>query len=109
MEGCDYGLVVVDVLGAFLYGKMRTAIYIELPTQDERYGGKNLVGKGKLVKAMYGTRDAPQIWGDLVQETMAFLVVAHVVPEENFTWLFEGLSAKFQMTKTIVCQSTHTR
>ena len=58
--GCDYKLMVMDVKCAFLYGKMRRNIYIELPTQDERYGDKNLVGK--LVKAMYGTRDAPQIW-----------------------------------------------
>ena len=126
--GCDYKLMVMDVKCAFLYGKMRRNIYIELPTQDERYGDKNLVGK--LVKAMYGTRDAPQIWGDLVQETMTSLgmqssmiqpsvyfhvskklvVVTHVDdflcvgPEENLTWLFEGLSAKFEMTKTIVGQ-----
>ena len=69
--GCDYKLMVMDVKCAFLYGKMKRNIYIELPTQDERYGDKNLVGK--LVKAMYGTRDAPQIWEDLVQETMASL------------------------------------
>ena len=97
-------------------------IVIVIVTQEERYGDKNLVGK--LVKAMYGTRDAPQIWGDLVQETMASLgmqssmirpsvyfhvskklfVVAHVDDflcvglEENLMWLFEGLSAKFEMT-----------
>ena len=113
--GCDYKLMVMDAKCAFLYGKMRRNIYIELPTQDERYGDKNLVGK--LVKAMYGTRDAPQIWGDFVQETMASLgmqssmiqpsvyfhvskklfVVAHVDdflcvgPEESLMWLFEGL------------------
>ena len=107
---------------------MKRNIYIELPTLDERYGDKNLVWKH--VKAMYGTRDAPQIWGDLEQETMASLgmqrsmiqpsvyfhvsekrfVVAHVDdflclgPEENLMWLFEGLSAKFEMTKTIVGQ-----
>ena len=62
--------MVMDVKCAFLYGKMKRNIYIELPTQDERYG-KNLVGK--LIKAMYWTRDAPQIWEDLVQETMASL------------------------------------
>ena len=119
----------MDVKCAFLYGKMKRHIFIELPTQDERYGDKNLVGK--LVKAMYGTRDAPQICGDLVQETVASLrmqsssmiqpfayfhvskklfVVAHVDdflcvgPEENLMWLFEGLSAKFEMTRTIVGQ-----
>ena len=68
--------------------------------------------------------------GDLVQETVASLgmqsgmiqpsvyfhvsmklfVVAHVddflcvEPEENLMWLFEALSAKFEMTKTIVGQ-----
>ena len=67
----DYKLMVMYVKCAFLYGQMRRHVYIELPTQDERHGDKNLVGK--LVKAMYGTRDAPQIWGHLVQETMASL------------------------------------
>ena len=125
--GCDDKLMVMDVKCAFLYGKMKRNIYIELPTQDERYGDKNLLGK--LVKAMYGTRDAPQIWRDLVQETTVrwesdcmiqpsvyfhvskkLFVVGHVddflcvVPEENLMWLFEGLGAKFEMTKTIVGQ-----
>ena len=120
--------MVMDVQCAFLFGKKKRNIYIEFPTQDERYGDKNLFGK--LVKAMYGTRDAPQIWRDLVQETVASLgmqsgtiqpsvyflvsmklfVVAHVddflcvEPEENLMWLFQALSAKFEMTKTIVGQ-----
>ena len=79
---------------------------------------------------MCGTRNAPQIWRDLVQETMASLgmqssmiqpsVYFHVSnklfvvtdvddflcvgPEENLMWLFEGVSAKFEMTKTIAGQ-----
>ena len=32
-------------------------VYIDLSTQDERHGDKNVVGK--LLKAMCGTRDAP--------------------------------------------------
>jgi len=60
-------IMIVDIKSAFLYGKARCNIYIELPEQDEEYGG-NLVGR--LVKSMYGTRDAPLIWRALMDEIM---------------------------------------
>ena len=52
-------LAIIDVKCAFLYGDVRRKIYIELPSQDEHSGGDTV---GILKKAMYGTRDAPQIW-----------------------------------------------
>ena len=62
------GLMVLDVKGAFLYGSARRDIYIELPREDSM----SITGKwlGKLNKAMYGTRDAPQIWQDEVESKM---------------------------------------
>jgi hypothetical protein len=58
---------IVDVKCAFLYGWARRKVYIELPSRDPE-SGKNLVGQ--LLKAMYGTRDAPQIWQEVVKKKM---------------------------------------
>jgi hypothetical protein len=58
---------VIDVKCAFLYGKSRRKIYIELPVQDDMAGGEVV---GLLDKAMYGTRDAPLIWQATVDELM---------------------------------------
>ena len=60
-------LMVLDVKSAFLYGAARRRIYIELPSADPQSGG-NVVGM--LVKALYGTRDAPQIWQHEVRRTL---------------------------------------
>ena len=62
------GIMVMDVKCAFLYGVCRRRIYIELPRQDPKHGAADLVGL--LQKAMYGTRDAPQIWAKEVQKVM---------------------------------------
>ena len=64
----DMELMVVDVKCAFLYGKMRRNVYIELPTQDEQSMNYEIVGK--LDRAMYGTRDAPLIWQGEVRRVM---------------------------------------
>ena len=69
--GQNRGLMFMDVKGAFLYGECRRKIYIELPSQDPRHGDGGLVGM--LRKAMYGTRDAPQIWQQEVQKAMESL------------------------------------
>ena len=53
---------------AFLYGRIKRSVYIELPAEDEKSTSGKYVGK--LVKAMYGTRDAPQVWQEEVQKTM---------------------------------------
>jgi len=63
----DVVLKVIDVKSAFLYGEARRSIYIELPSQDPYSGGEWV---GLLVKAMYGTRDAPLIWRATVDQFM---------------------------------------
>ena len=60
-------LMVLDVKSAFLYGAARRKIFIELPTADPKSGGNTV---GELVKALYGTRDAPQIWQHEVRKTL---------------------------------------
>ena len=68
MRHPSYKIMVMDVKCAFLYGEARCNIYIELPHTDPRHGDGTLLGK--LRKAMYGTRDAPQIWADHVRATL---------------------------------------
>lgn len=65
------GVMVLDVTCAFLYGNMRRRVHIGLPKQDP--GSKNKEKMGRLVKAMYGANEAPQIWGDEVRREMTRL------------------------------------
>ena len=62
--------MVLDVKCAFLYAKTQRSIYIELPSRDPRAGGSVV---GQLQRALYGTRDAPQLWGAEVQRVMLLL------------------------------------
>ena len=57
--GTEQGIMVLDVKCAFLYGQIRRRFYIELPQQGSRSGDKFVVEV--LRRAVYGTRDAPQI------------------------------------------------
>ena len=63
----DSVIMVFDAKCAFLYGKARRKIYIELPTQDERSGGQWV---GILFKAMYGASDDSVRWRATVDEAM---------------------------------------
>jgi hypothetical protein len=60
--------MLLDVKCAFLYGKTKRTVCIELPPEDPNYRcGKYY---GLLEKAMYGARDAPQIWQEVVADAM---------------------------------------
>ena len=66
----------VMVLGrkvAFLYGTGKRELYIELPEQDPRSKSRDWVGR--LLKAMSGTRDAPQFLQGKVKSLMLSLVL----------------------------------
>ena len=64
----EQGIMVLDVKCAFLYGQIRRRVYIELLQQDSRSAHKSVVVV--LRKAMFGTRDAPQIWQEEVGNAM---------------------------------------
>ena len=66
----DWGLMVLDVKRAFLYGDIEDVVYIDLPKEDPMHG-KDLVGR--LKKAMYGTRGAPHVWQKVVRRCMGNL------------------------------------
>ena len=64
----DLTLMTLDFSKAFLYGDMQRTVYIELPAEDGRKNqGANV---GLLRKSMYGLRDAPQIWQQVVQDML---------------------------------------
>ena len=118
-------LMFLDVKCAFLYGVMSRRVYIELPQQDPHYGSNQV---GMLQKAMYGTRDAPQIWQREVMGTMEALglrvstfqpslyyhqerelvVIVHVDDfmcsgrETDLQWLYDGLRQKYDLTRSFL-------
>ena len=57
-----------DISRAHFYGTPKRKIYIELPPEDE--ASKDGQTCGLLVKSMYGTLDAPNIWQTHYTETL---------------------------------------
>ena len=64
----DWALLALDVSCAFLYAKAKRELYVELPVEHPRSQGGAHVGR--LLKAMYGTRDAPQRWFEELAKTL---------------------------------------
>ena len=50
-------LAFIDVRRAYFHARARRTVYVKLPMEDHEDGKC-----GKLIKAMYGTRDAAQTW-----------------------------------------------
>jgi len=63
----EFRLMVLDIKRAFLYGEISDKIYVELPDEDPK---KEQGFVGRLHKAMYGTRAAPQVWQDVVRRVL---------------------------------------
>jgi hypothetical protein len=119
-------IMLMDVKCAFLYGKMKRDLYVELPREDNRRQGGRMIGK--LNKAMYGTRDAPLIWQEEVVKVMESLgfksstlqpmlfynrekdltVLAHVDDflcvgdDVVLEWLFKEMSKMFEIKKQTI-------
>ena len=60
--------MVLDAKRAFHHGETKRSIYIRFPKEDPIHGEPGLLAK--LQEAMYGTRDAPQVWQREVKRTM---------------------------------------
>jgi len=58
--------MVLDIKRAFLHGIATRLVHVELP-EEESGGGKYV---GRLVKTLYGTRDAPVAWQKVVKDEM---------------------------------------
>ena len=121
----DHRLMVLDIKRAFLYGYIEDELYIELPDEDPMKAKGYL---GRLVKAMYGTRAAPQVWQETVRKVMfgmgfevsakfpcvynhvkrGLKVVTHVDDflcsgrRKELKWLHDELVKEFEMTSMVV-------
>ena len=65
-------LMIADVTGAFLYGRVNRRIYVTLPPESS--AGPDQVAL--LEKSLYGLRDAPQIWKRHLVGTLATMDLA---------------------------------
>ena len=61
-------IMLLDVTAAILYGDCERSLFMELPQEDPRSSNPNLVAR--LIKSLYGTRDAPQLWARHVEKTL---------------------------------------
>ena len=60
--------MMIDVKKAFLYGNINRTVFVELPEEDPM--SKSGLHVGQLQKAMYGTRDAPAVWQEELENTL---------------------------------------
>lgn len=61
--------MVADIKNAFLYGDVKRELFVKLPVEDPRRNDGSKTAR--LLKAMYGTRDAPQVWQDHICTVLA--------------------------------------
>ena len=64
-------IMLMDVTAAFLYGWCERPLYMDIPLEDPASQDPTKIAK--LVRSLYGTRDAPQLWGKHVARTLADL------------------------------------
>ena len=55
----------LDVTATFLHGDCERPLFMVLPQEDPRSSNPNLVAR--LIKSLYGTRDAPHLWARHVE------------------------------------------
>ena len=117
-----WNLMCLDISCAFLYAECLRNLFIELPSGDPKANDPNVIGK--LKKALYGTRDAPQLWqktltavllkigfkgiqlqpGFFVHGSRELVMVTHVDdfliggPPEELIWLTAELKKHFEIS-----------
>ena len=61
-------LMTLDFKRALLYGNCERELNGEVPAEDDRIQGRDVVGK--LKRSMYGTQDAPAVWQRVVNQML---------------------------------------
>eukprot|EP00971_Amphidinium_carterae_P141680 2806772-Amphidinium_carterae.3 len=61
-QGKPLKLALWDVSRAHLYGDTQRDLYVELPIEDSHHSDDVEPMRGLLLRSMYGTQDASQIW-----------------------------------------------
>ena len=64
----DVRLMALDFKRAFLFGRVERELYVEVPAEDDRVQGRDVVGR--LKRSMYGTQDAPAVWQRVVNQML---------------------------------------
>ena len=64
----QWGLMALDVSCAFLFTECERRLYIELPSADPESKTSEYVRR--LRKALYGTREAPQLWNNELRRAL---------------------------------------
>ena len=126
-----YRLMAMDVKTAFLYGRATRDLFIELPSSDPASKDANKIGR--LIKSLYGTRDAPQRWAAECAGTLEKLgfVESRVVPsvfvhverdtlltlhvddflvsaeEDQLVWLRDSLKQHYELKAQIIGPEDH--
>ena len=124
-KGKGLKLMTLDVKSEFLCGAARQKILIELPSADLQHGSDKV---GLLRKALYGTRDAPQIRQSEVRRTLEnlcfrryalqpsvcihdakeILLVIHVddflvaASQDALDWVYKEVFKVYELKKKIV-------
>jgi hypothetical protein len=57
-------IISFDVTTAFLYGKLKEEVYVNLPTEMNKDSNKCF----KLLKGLYGLKQSPNIWYDNISQ-----------------------------------------
>ena len=63
-----FKIMLLDVTAAFLYGFSERPLFMEIPKEDPASENPRLIAR--LVRSLYGTRDAPQLWAKHVCGTL---------------------------------------
>ena len=126
-----YRVMSLDIKTAFLYGIAVRNLFIELPESDKHFGNPNKVGR--LLRSLYGTRDAPQRWRVECDQTLVKLgfLESGVVPglyahqekdivlcvhvddflvageEADLRWLQAALEEHYQLKASILGPERH--
>lgn len=121
-----WNLMCLDISCAFLYAEAERKLYIEIPEGDPRAGDPSVVGR--LREALYGTRDAPQLWqktlakvlnkvgfrssklqpGFFVHGCRELVLVTHVDdfliagPDTDLIWLRKELKKHFEINGVMI-------
>ena len=64
----QWGFMALDVSCAFLFTECERRLYIELPSADPEAKTGEYVGS--MRKALYGTREAPQLWNNELRRAL---------------------------------------
>ena len=77
----DGSIRQLDVTGAFLYGRLESPVYIQLPKGHQEYSKTVPVKVWECYSSLYGLVEAPQIWNQTIDKTLTEMGLQALVSE----------------------------